>query len=154
MVLVGWWVSGRVQLRRRLLPILRLGFLQHQLLAEFVLRRIRQLFLVALVVLLGRKLLLWQLVLWRRLRILLWVVLRRFFGMLRWWRLWAVGLRNVWLRRTVRFGLRTRLWPELWLHWRLRLVCRRLGRLRRDDESASWSEAAADAGGRIHAPNV
>jgi hypothetical protein len=61
MVLVGRRLFRGVQLRRRLLSVL--GHLQHELLAEFVLRRVRQLLVVALVFL--RKLLLWKFVLWQ-----------------------------------------------------------------------------------------
>ena len=141
MVLVGRRIFRRLQLRRRLFAVL--GHLQHELLAEFVLRRVRQLLVVALVFL--RKPLLWKFVLWQLvLRFLLLPVDR----MLRRWRLrrlWNFRLRNFRLWRCVWLGLRTRVWARL-LHGRLRHLASRARRLRYDRPNhAPGSKAAADA---------
>jgi hypothetical protein len=152
MVLVGRRVFRRVQLRRRLRP-LRLGFLQHQLLAKLVLRRVRQLLVVARVFL--RQPLLWQFVLWQLVlwQLVLRLLLLSFGGMLWVWRLrrlWNFGLWNFQLRR---------LWNlELWRSVRLRLwTCLRArllhGRLRyrrlRNVASRTWR---VRNGGTSHAP--
>ena len=138
MVLVGRRVSRRVQLRCRLRPV-RLGLLQHQLLAKLVLRRVRQLLLVALVFL--RKFVLRKLVLRQLVRRF---VLLPVGGMLWIWRLWNFRLWRLWnleLWRSVRFRLWACLRARL-LHGRLRHVASRTWRLR-DDGTVLRSKASA-----------
>src|ERR1700733_5299864 len=140
MVLVG---RRLLQLRCGLLPLrvrLRLFPVQYQLLAQPVLRRIRQLLSVA-------RLLLRRL---RHLRRWLWQLLWIGFlvlqlGRLRSWQLWR-RLRSCQLRRPVWFGLWAGLRTELWLLRRLR--GHRLERFRRgsaDREAPTKSHGGISA---------